>query len=504
MAYKIMIQGTMSNAGKSFIVTGLCRAFSNLGYRVAPFKSQNMALNSGVTPEGLEIGRAQIAQAEAARTVPDVRMNPILLKPNSDVGSQVIVMGKPVGNMKAREYYEYKRELIPVIKDAFRSLEEDYDVIIIEGAGSPAEINLKENDIVNMGLAKMLDVPVLLAGDIDLGGVFAQLLGTLEWLGDDEKEYIKGMIINKFRGDATLLTPGIKMLEERTGKSVIGVIPYSRARIDAEDSVVMDRRDLSGHKQGGYCNNESIEENIEIDVIRLPHMSNFTDFTPLENIEGVRVRYISDIAEARGINREGSAADMIIIPGSKNTIGDLMWMKNTGLSEYIISAAEVIPVMGICGGYQMLGKSVSDEDGIEGEKYCDGLGLLSINTVMSKDKKLTLETGKVTCSRGFFSCIDGMEYEGYEIHCGVSEIELKTASHDDVFGTYVHGIFDRAAITEALINSLRVRKGLDPVYGKVTDYIVIKDREYGQAAKAVADHLDMKKLFEIMGLESAV
>ncbi len=238
----------MSSAGKSFIVTALCRLFSNLGYKVCPFKSQNMALNSGVTFDGKEMGRAQIVQAEAARTIPDVRMNPILLKPNSDVGSQVIVMGKPIGNMNAKEYYEYKTSLIPVIKDAFYSLEKEYDVIIVEGAGSPAEINLKENDIVNMGLAKMLDLNVLLVGDIDLGGVFAQLLGTLEWLSDDERNRVKGLIINKFRGDRSLLEPGINMLEDKTDKNVIGVIPYCNVKIDEEDSVTINPLGKSENK----------------------------------------------------------------------------------------------------------------------------------------------------------------------------------------------------------------------------------------------------------------
>lgn len=494
MAYKIMIQGTMSNAGKSFIVTGLCRAFSNLGYRVAPFKSQNMALNSGVTPDGLEMGRAQIVQAEAARTVPDVRMNPILLKPNSDIGSQVIVMGKPVGNMKAAEYYEYKPSLIPVIREAFSSLEEDYDVIIVEGAGSPAEINLKENDIVNMGLAKMLELPVLLAGDIDLGGVFAQLLGTLEWLDNEERNIIKGMIINKFRGDVTLLTPGIKMLEERTGKKVTGVIPYSTARIDAEDSVTADER----MKKSGraFLNNQS---DINITVIRLPHMSNFTDFTPLENIDGVQVTYL---ASAEELNKayEMKFMDLLIIPGTKNTAGDLKWMKKNGIADFVKAIVKSVPVMGICGGNQILGVSVADPDEIEGKGEEEGLALINQKTVMDKEKTLKKVKGVLKCEGGFFSCLNGVEYEGYEIHSGLTEASDKRFS-EDVFGTYIHGIFDCAGPAKALINGLRKRKGLAEYEGVIKDYKDLKDSEYEAAAKTVSEALDMEMLFGIMGIE---
>lgn len=484
MAYKLMIQGTMSSAGKSFIVTALCRIFKDLGYKVAPFKSQNMALNSGVTFDGKEMGRAQIAQAEAAGTVADVRMNPILLKPNSDIGSQVIVMGKPIGNMKASEYYEYKRELIPVIKEAFYSLEQEYDVIIVEGAGSPAEINLKKNDIVNMGLAKMLDIPVVLVGDIDLGGVFAQLLGTLEWLDNDEKDLIKGLIINKFRGDKNLLLPGIEMLEERVDKKVIGVVPYSKVEIDEEDSVT---RKLENAKS-------SLEADIIIYVIRLPHLSNFTDFTPLEKVEGVSVIYINKVPE--------NQPDLIIIPGSKSTISDLEWMNDTGLSDYIKAAAGSIPVIGICGGYQMLGAFIEDPFETEGKQYCKGLSLINSKTVMDKEKTLKKVSGLIENQNGFFACLNNTEYEGYEIHSGVTSY----TDNDDmkltnigVFGSYVHGLFDKSSVCQALINGLRTRKGLTPVCN-VKDYIDIKEQEYAKAAEAVKEALDMKKLFEIMGI----
>ena len=499
MAYKLMIQGTMSSAGKSFIVTALCRIFSEMGYKTAPFKSQNMALNSGVTFDGYEMGRAQIVQAEACKSVPDVRMNPILLKPNSDTGSQVIVMGKSTGNMSAKEYYQYKTELIPVIKEAFSSLEKEYDVIIIEGAGSPAEINLKENDIVNMGLAKMLNVPVLLVGDIDLGGVFAQLLGTLEWLEDDERKLIKGLIINKFRGDVSLLSPGIKMLEKKTGKDVIGVVPYSSAQIDEEDSVTR-----------SFNNREDDTYDIEIYVIRLPHMSNFTDFTPLERVNKVHVRYISDIPE--------KLADMLIIPGTKNTISDLVWMRKNGLYSYIKEISKSVPIMGICGGYQMLGNKVLDPNHIEtvmsyitesgvlekSETGISGLSLLNTVTTIDEEKTLKRSSGVISEQKGFFKCLNEKKYEGYEIHCGITDMyDGETLnSNDNAFGTYVHGFFDKAEITESLINALRELKHLEPIQEDIADYMDIKDKEYSIAAEALRSSINMKKIMSIMGIEN--
>lgn len=494
MAYKLMIQGTMSSAGKSFIVTGLCRLFSDLGYKVAPFKSQNMALNSGVTFDGYEMGRAQIVQAEAARTIPDVRMNPVLLKPNSDVGSQVIVMGKPIGNMYAKEYYDYKKNLVSVIKDAFYSLEKEYDIIIVEGAGSPAEINLKENDIVNMGLAKMLDISVLLVGDIDLGGVFAQLLGTLEWLDEDEKNRIKGLIINKFRGDVSLLTPGIKMLEDRTKKKVISVVPYCKANIDEEDSVTVD---ISKAEPKNNTENNSIK----IDVIRLPHMSNFTDFTPLKRVPFVSLNYIKNIPESK--------PDLLIIPGTKNTISDLNWLKESGLSDFVLSCKNEIPIMGICGGNQILGKKILDPDEIEGGKEADGLSLINQITTLKKEKILTKTSGNIKCEKGFFSCLNGAYYEGYEIHSGVTKKEEDDSSID-VFGTYIHGIFDKATVTKALLYELLEKKKniINDDYNKfkeminqIEDYADAKDKEYDIAAKAIRESIDLDELLRIMKMQ---
>lgn len=478
MAYKLMIQGTMSSAGKSFIVTALCRMFSDLGYKVAPFKSQNMALNSGVTFDGYEMGRAQIVQAEAARTIPDVRMNPVLLKPNSDTGSQVIVMGKPVGNMNAREYYDYKTSLIPVIKDAFNSLENDFDIIIVEGAGSPAEINLKTNDIVNMGLAKMLDIPVLLVGDIDLGGVFAQLLGTLEWLDESEKDLIKGLIINKFRGDVSLLQPGIDMLTDRTGKDVLGVIPYCRAKIDEEDSVTSDLE---------KTDSESTDYDRLIYVIRLPYMSNFTDFNPLKAVKGVCLKYINEVPDDR--------PDLLIIPGSKSTISDLNWIKNKGFDNYIHSIKGSVPIIGICGGNQILGKSISDPEGVEGAEYAEGLNLLNQDTVIVKEKTLKKTEGILNIDKGFFSCMSGAKYRGYEIHSGITE---NASQNENVFGTYIHGIFDSAEVTKALMTGIGLRK---EYIDDITDYSLKKDEDYNLAAQVIKDSLDIELILNIMGIK---
>ena len=321
-----MIQGTMSNAGKSLLCAGLCRIFKQDGYQVAPFKSQNMALNSFITEDGLEMGRAQVVQAEAAGVAPQVEMNPILLKPTNDVGSQVIVNGEVLKNMSAREYFAYKKQLIPDIMKAFHKLEEENDIIVIEGAGSPAEINLKKDDIVNMGLAKMVDAPVLLVGDIDRGGVFAQLLGTLMLLEDDEKERVKGLVINKFRGDKTILDPGIVMLEERGGIPVVGVTPYMQVEIEDEDSLT-ERFNMT---KGGKGAEERIGL-VDIAVIRTPRISNFTDFMLLENAPGVNLRYVKN-------PRELENPDMIILPGTKNTMGDLKWLRQSGMEAKILKA----------------------------------------------------------------------------------------------------------------------------------------------------------------------
>jgi len=344
----IMVQGTMSGAGKSLLCAALCRIFAQDGYRAAPFKSQNMALNSHVTRDGLEMGRAQAVQAQAAGVEPDVRMNPVLLKPSSDTGSQVIVLGEVRGHMSAAEYFRYKRQLFPEVLAAYDSLAAEHDVIVIEGAGSPAEINLRADDIVNMGLALRVGAPVLLAGDIDRGGVFAQLYGTVALLQPEERERIAGLVINKFRGDLEILRPGLSLLEEKTGKRVLGVVPYLKVDVDDEDSLAPCLGREEAHKP------------LDAAVIRLPRISNFTDFAPFERYENVSLRYVAG-------PRDLHQPDLILLPGTKSTISDLRWLRQCGLEAAVLKAASAgTPVMGICGGYQMLGRTIRDPEGVEG------------------------------------------------------------------------------------------------------------------------------------------
>ena len=404
MAKNIMIQGTMSNAGKSLLCAGLCRIFRQDGYRVAPFKSQNMALNSFITADGGEMGRAQVVQAEAAGIEPDVRMNPILLKPTTDVGSQVIVNGVVQGNMRAMEYYRRKREFVPAVLEAYDSLAAENDIIVIEGAGSPAEINLKQEDIVNMGLAKLVDAPVLLVGDIDRGGVFAQLYGTVALLEPEEKARIKGTIVNKFRGDRKILEPGLETLEQLCGVPVAGVIPYVHVDIDDEDSLSTRFTRDTGRKD------------IDLAVIRLPRISNFTDFAPFERFENVSVRYVEKISDLHD-------PDMIMLPGTKSTIADLKWLRESGLEAAILKAASAgTPIFGICGGYQMLGRSVSDPEQVEaaGISEISGMNLLDMDTLFRGEKVQTQTEGIFENIPGLFSCLNGLAYQGYEIHMGRS------------------------------------------------------------------------------------
>ena len=488
MSKVIMIQGTMSNVGKSLLVGALCRIFKQDGLKVAPFKSQNMALNSFVTKEGLEMGRAQVMQAECAGVEPSVYMNPILLKPTNDVGSQVIVNGEVLGNMTAREYFAYKKNLIGDIKAAYNKLDQWADVIVIEGAGSPAEINLKADDIVNMGMAKLVDAPVLLVGDIDRGGVFAQLLGTLELLEEDERDRVKGLIINKFRGDKTLLDSGIDMLEERGGVPVVGTIPYTRLMIDDEDSL-SERLDNKGDVKGDAV--------IEIAVIRLPKISNFTDVAPFESIGGVKVNFVSKTSELDG-------ADMVIIPGSKNTISDMIWLIESGMSTAIKKFANHGPVVGICGGFQILGNTISDPDLVEGAGVgrINGLGLIPMDTVIVDGKYRSQTKGHFRKMDGIFESLSGEYFEGYEIHNGRSKINEEYVSSyqtGNIFGTYVHGCFDNGDLALKLAKSLAAKKGLS-LSEETMDYMAMKEKEYDKLADIVRANLDINYIYEIMSL----
>lgn len=494
MAKAIMIQGTMSSAGKSFLTAGLCRVFRQDGWRVAPFKSQNMALNSYITREGLEMGRAQVMQAEAAKVEPSVLMNPILLKPMSDMGSQVIVMGEVVGNMQAAEYFRYKETLVPRVREAYETLAREHDIIVIEGAGSPAEINLKDSDLVNMGMARMARAPVLLAGDIDRGGVFASVYGTVALLTPEERKMLRGVIINKFRGDAEILRPGLATLEELTGVPVLGVVPYTPLDLDDEDSLA---ERLGRH---------AAPEPVDVAVIRLPHISNFTDFNPLEQVGGLGVRYARDA-------RLLGTPDLVILPGTKNTLGDLLWLREMGLEAAICRLAERgVPIVGICGGYQMLGRSISDPHGVEQGGTVEGLGLLPVDTVFEQEKTRTRATGQVARVGGPLAALAGAPVEGYEIHMGRTEGEAQSfawigqeggeaspdgAWRENVYGTYLHGLFDSPAVVQALARALFAAKGLDEASLAAFDG-GHKERQYDLLAETIRNSLDMERVYRIL------
>ena len=448
MTNALMIVGTMSNAGKSLVTAGLCRVLHQDGKSVAPFKSQNMALNSYITRDGAEMGRAQVVQAEAAGIEPSALMNPILLKPTSDKGSQVIVLGEAIGTMTAGEYYKMKHTLRPKIMEAFDTLASDHDVIVIEGAGSPAEININKDDFVNMGMAKMAKAPVLLVADIDRGGVFASIYGTVMLMDEEERSMIKGIIINKFRGDIEILRPGLKMIEEKIG------------------------------------------------------------------IPGISLRYVKN-------PRELGNPDMIIIPGTKNTIGDLKWLRQSGMEAMILKkASKGTVVFGVCGGYQMLGKNISDPYGVEEGGDTPGLGLLNVETSFIEKKRTIQMKGNFGQVKGIFSKLSGMPLYGYEIHSGVTEFPPESALteirpvHEDsesmlegsqnvegsmnVYGTYVHGVFDRDGIAAAIVEALLAQKGLKPEDIKTINFAEYKKQQYDILADGVRKNLDMDKIREIL------
>ena len=483
----IMVQGTMSGAGKSILCTALCRIFRQDGYKVAPFKSQNMALNSYITRDNLEMGRAQVVQAEAAGKEPDVRMNPVLLKPSSDTGSQVIVLGEVRGQMSAMEYFRYKKELVPEVKAAFDGLAEENDIIVIEGAGSPAEINLRESDIVNMGLAELVNAPVLLAGDIDRGGVFAQLYGTAELLDPEEKARIEGFIINKFRGDLDILKPGLEMLEEKTGIPVAGSVPYFYLDIEDEDSLAPRLQNRAGGKA------------LDVAVISIPRISNFTDVGGLEAHPAVGVRYVRRPEDLKN-------PDLIIIPGTKSTVDDLIWMRECGLEALVQKhAAEGGPVIGICGGYQMLGKTLLDPDHVESSRdSIRGMGLIDAETTFAGDKRRTRVKAEVTAGP-----LSGAVIDGYEIHMGRTVVNGASfctieGKGDDgcwngnVFGTYLHGLFDTGELTEKLVSYLADRKGISVEAFRPVGRHEYMDKQYDQLADIVREALDMDMIYRVM------
>ena len=532
-AKAIMVQGTMSGAGKSLIAAGLCRVFAQDGLAVAPFKSQNMSLNSAVTPHGFEIGRAQALQAQACGIPAEPAMNPILLKPTTDVGSQVVVMGKPVANMAARDYFKYKTSLIPTVRAAYDDLASRHDVVVIEGAGSPAEINLKHNDIVNMGMAKMAASPVLLVGNIDCGGVFAQLVGTHALLEDDERRMLKACVINKFRGDVTLLQPGLDELERRMGVPVAGVVPYTPLDLDDEDCF--------SAMQGSAAANALLD----IAVVRLPHISNFTDLDALAALPEVRVRYVSHAEEL-------GHPDLVVVPGTKATLGDLAWLRSCGLDGALRRRAETGGlILGICGGYQMLGLEIHDPLGVEGGGRQEGLGLLPVRTTFTQEKTLCSSAGATLQLAGPFADLSNLDIAGYQIHMGQTTLEggmpfcLLTDANDaagntvqactcvggndtvydqrgctrcngklsgdaaqpayedgcvagTVMGTYLHGLFDSVAFTQALIDMLLARKGMPGVRINAQDRAARREQQLDMLADTLRTSLDMDLVYRIL------
>ena len=502
LAKVIMVQGTSSHVGKSVLATALCRIFAQDGFQVALFKAQNMSLNSYATPDGGEIGRSQAVQAAAAMTAPKVEMNPVLLKPEGGSRSQLEVMGQPQAVASARDYHSLKPAIWETVTSALGRLRTDYDVIVIEGAGSPAEINLKQHDIVNMRVALHADAPVLLVGDIDRGGVFAHLVGTMVLLKPEERALVKAHVINKFRGDLSLLAPGLDLLEARTGVPVAGVIPhYSDIHIPEEDSL--------GLAPGLRSDDEPA---VDVAVMRLPHIANFDDFDPLRQEPAVRVRYV-------GRAEEFGSPDIVVIPGSKTTVADLDWLRAQGLTERILAFRRTgTPVIGICAGYQMLGVKLLDPDGVESPRAeTQGLGLLQTSTTFLRNKSTHQVAGRVVKGRGLLSGCNGEEVTAYEIHMGVASgesvshpfvvesrsgrrVDLPDGALDDeglVLGTYLHGLFHNRAVRRSILEYVAKRKGATlPTAGENID----PNAEYDKLATLVRGRLDMDMVYRSMGL----
>jgi adenosylcobyric acid synthase len=502
IARTLMVQGTASSVGKSLLVTALCRAFSRAGLRVAPFKSQNMALNAAVAEGGGEIGRAQAVQAEAAGLPPTVDMNPILLKPEGERASQVVVLGRSIGSMRAGEYHARKPELRGVVAEALARLRARVDLVVIEGAGSPAEVNLKEQDLVNMHVARIADAPVLLVGDIDRGGVFASLVGTLELLEPEERARVAGLVINKFRGERALLDPGLEFLVRRTGIPVLGVLPYLRdLRISDEDSVSLDARRDRAAAPG----------ELDLAVVRLPRISNHDDLQPFDHEPGVALRFATRPEELAG-------ADLVILPGSKGTVADLRWLRQNGMAAAIAARADRgEPVLGICGGCQMLGVELLDPDHAESqEDRVEGLGLLPFRTRFGSDKTTAQVRGRLAATSLLGD--EGAALAGYEIHQGqlepldgaVAAVALTSRNgapcqvldgavdpRRPIAGTLVHGLFEDPRLRAALLGRLRARRGLAAPAPSATP---TRDEAYDRLARSVLDHLDWSLLCRIAGL----
>jgi len=501
-----MIQGTSSSVGKSVLAAAFCRIFYQEGYLVSPFKAQNMALNSFVTAAGGEMGRAQVVQAQAAGVEPEVRMNPILLKPSGPGGSQVVIMGVSQGNVTALRYHgEYQRMTWPYVQDALHGLLDDFEIVVIEGAGSPAEVNLKSNDIVNMRVAMEANSPVLLVADIDRGGALAAVVGTLELVEPEERAMIKGIIFNKFRGELALLQPALDFIEERTGIPVLGVVPYSKIRIPDEDSVAL---------------NEAVEKpsvaspgQLDIAVVRFPYISNFTDFDALQDETDVSVRYVT---EATNLGKP----DLLVLPGSKNTLADLRFLHESGLGAKIQELCEQdVPLIGICGGYQMMGRLVTDPLHTESElEEMSGLGILPMVTEFEPQKYTVQSKGTILSEHGFFKACTGEAVVGYEIHMGRSTMDegqsplfLLTSNGEsytdglqagNAFGTYLHGIFDNDSLRTALLTWLWQRRDQHRPVEASHSQAALRESAFNELADLVRQSVDIERVRAIMGLDS--
>ncbi len=491
----LMIQGTGSSVGKSVLCAAILRIMKQDGYTVAPFKAQNMALNSFVTRDGLEMGRAQVTQAWAAGLEPDIRMNPVLLKPTSDRRSQVIVNGKVLGTMTAMEYHQYKPVLRENLKQTYDSLESSVDCVVLEGAGSPAEINLREGDIVNMSMAKAADAPVILVGDINLGGVFASLLGTIMLLTDEERARVKGVVINKFRGDVNILKPGLRMLEERIHIPVLGVVPWMDVELEDEDSVTerFERQSGTG--------------DLDVAVVKLRHISNFTDFQALALQPGVRVRYAQTAGELE-------SADLIVLPGTKNTIEDLIDLRNRGVDAAVIRhARRGGMVIGVCGGYQMLGHALHDPEHVESRiPQLSGLDLLDMEVSFAREKRTAQVSGTVACRAGWLKAFNGLTVDGYEIHAGLNALGEKAEPwlriddrvdgvmnpEGNVLGSYLHGLFDDGQLFGAVASHIRTRKGLGAEPRQPVSLQQFREREFDRIANIVRASVDMDAVYRIV------
>ena len=491
----LMIVGTSSGAGKSLFVTALCRIFYKDKYKVSPFKSQNMALNSYITKDGKEMGRAQVVQAEASGLEPSVNMNPILLKPSTMNKIQIIVCGKSIGNMSGVEYNQYKKNLIPILKKTYSKIENENDIVVIEGAGSPAEINIKEEDISNFAMARIADAPVILIADIDRGGVFASIYGTIMLLNEEDRKRIKGIVINKFRGNKEVLKSGFEIIENLTGVKTLGVIPYTDIDIEDEDSLSEKYKSFKLTKNSNK---------IKISVIKLKHISNVTDIDALSIYNDVEIQFVSERSQ---IGNE----DLIIIPGSKNTIDDLKWIKKSGIAKEIIKRARTETIIfGICGGFQILGNKVKDPYHIEGDiEELNGLGLLDLETIMENEKTLVQYKGKLVVDNGILKTLNNFEIKGYEIHQGITQGNEKNLTTDDrtifvnrdnIIATYLHGIFDNKDFTDTLLNEIRRRKGLEEVNNNIS-YEEYKLKEFDKLEKLVRENVDIDEIYKIIGLK---